>query len=110
MYFACPFIFYNRKGMKISPVLHMFIGLIAGLIVPLVFGWLFLRTLYSGDISLHTVSMLIKSSALIIKLLFVAILPNMLAVYLLNHLELWNYCRGVFVSIMIYIVVAVILS
>ena len=89
--------------------LQIFIGMAAGLIVPLVFGWLFLRTLYSGELSLYTVFLFIKSTSLIMKLLFVAILPNMLAVFLLNHFELWNYCRGVFVAIMLYIAVAVLI-
>jgi len=95
--------------MKINPILQLLIGVVAGLIVPLVFGWLFLRNLYEGELTLDTVFLLMKSTSLIMKLLFVAILPNMFAVFLLNYLELWNYCRGVFVAIMIYIAVAVII-
>jgi len=95
--------------MKNSPFLQLFIGLAAGLIVPLVFGWLFLQNLYNGELSLQIFFLLSKSTSLIMKLLFVAVLPNMLAVFLLNHFELWNYCRGVFVSIIIYIVLAVLI-
>lgn len=90
-----------------NPFLQMFIGLISGLLVPFLFGWLFLHTLYSGELSWQVFFMLVKSTSLVVKLLIVAILPNMLAVFLLNHFELWNYCRGVFISIMIYIIVAV---
>jgi len=95
--------------MKNNAVLQMLIGLALGLIVPLFFGWLFLRTLYSGELSLQTVFFFMKSTSLIMKLLFVAVLPNMFAVFLLNHFELWNYCRGVFIAIMLYIVAAVLM-
>jgi hypothetical protein len=88
-------------------VLQMFIGLILGLIVPVLFCWLFMVSFYSGSVPLVEVFRAVKSSALLIKLLFIALLPNLLAVFLLNHFELWNFCRGVFISIMIYIAVAV---
>jgi len=94
---------------KISPILQMFIGLAAGLIVPLVFGWFTLLRFYSGELSLFEVFLFIKSTPLIMKLLFVAVLPNMFAVFMLNYFELWNYCRGVFVAIMLYIAIAVII-
>ena len=96
--------------MKISPFLQMLIGLLAGLLVPLLFGWLFLKNVYSSNVSFHTIFTVLKSTSLLMKLLFVAVLPNMLAVFLLNQFEKWNYCRGVFVSIMIYIVVAVLIE
>jgi hypothetical protein len=92
-----------------NPFVQMLIGVLAGLVVPLVFGWLFLRNLYEGELTLDVVFLLMKSTSLIMKLLFVAILPNMFAVFMLNYFELWNYCRGVFVSIMLYIAVAVII-
>ena len=92
--------------MKISPILQLFIGIAAGLIVPFLFGWLFLTSFYDGEMTVEKVFYLLKFPPIVMNLLIVAVLPNMLAVFLLNYFELWNYCRGVFVSIMLYIAVA----
>jgi len=92
-----------------KPFIEMLIGIVAGLIVPFLFGWLFVWTFYDNDLSWQVVWLMLKSTTLVMKLLFIAVLPNMLAVFLLNHFEKWNYCRGVFVAIMLYIIVAVLL-
>jgi len=89
-----------------NPVLQLFIGILGGLFVPFVFGWLFLTSFYDGEMTFERLVYLSKFPSIIMNLLIVAVLPNMLAVFLLNFFELWNYCRGVFVSIMLYIAVA----
>ena len=100
----------SKKKMKISPVLQLFIGILGGLIVPIVFGWIFLTSFYGGEITFEQLHLLLsKFPSLIVNLLIVAVLPNMLAVFILNYFELWNYCRGVFVAIMLYIAVAVLI-
>ncbi|MDR1543039.1 MAG: hypothetical protein LBS50_01240 [Prevotellaceae bacterium] len=88
---------------------HFLIGLISGFIAPLLFGWLFMLGFYHGDLSISSALIVMKSNTMLMKLLFVGLTPNLFAVFLLTHFEKWNICRGVFVTIMLYIAVAVII-
>ncbi|MDR0831242.1 MAG: hypothetical protein LBN95_14205 [Prevotellaceae bacterium] len=88
---------------------HFLIGFGAGIIVPLLFGWLFMAGFYDGDLTISDALRLMKSTTLLVKLVSVALMPSLCAVFLLNHFEKWNVCRGVMVSIMIYIIVALIM-
>lgn len=77
-------------------------GIIAGLIFPLVFGLLFLHSTWPGSFSWETVSATLSSPNMTIKLLCVAIFPDMCGAFLLNTLEMWNACKGLFAALGLY--------
>ncbi|MDR1592239.1 MAG: hypothetical protein LBS16_05085 [Prevotellaceae bacterium] len=83
------------------------IGLIGGLTVPLFFGWLYLTILYTGEMPLNELLGRLVKTSIAVKMLFMAIIPNLFAVFLLNHFEKWMACRGVFVAIIIYILAGI---
>lgn len=80
-------------------------GLAVGLVVPLLFALLFLVSTYHGEYSIAALLVMMSTNSNIIKLLCVAIFPNMCGVFLLNTFEMWNACRGVFASLGFYMLV-----
>ena len=79
-----------------------------GFIMPLFFGWLFLASFYKGDLSLMDFFQVIKtsSSAIVSKLILVALVPNLFAVFACYAKELWKACRGFFVPVLFYLAAA----
>lgn len=84
---------------------NIWFGLIVGLITPTLFALLFLISTYHGSYSLPDLLRLMSSDSTIIKLLCVAIFPNMCGVFLLNTLEMWHACRGLFAALGFYMLV-----
>ena len=72
------------------------------------FGWLFLASFYKGDLSLMDFFQVIKtsSSAIVSKLILVALVPNLFAVFACYAKELWKACRGFFVPVLFYLAAA----
>lgn len=83
----------------------LWFGALLGLIMPIAFGYLFLISTYSGDFSLDSLFRFMSGNSMIIKFLFVAMLPDMGAVFLLNTLEMWRACRGMFAAIGLFILI-----
>ncbi|MDR3326536.1 MAG: hypothetical protein LBT04_00105 [Prevotellaceae bacterium] len=92
-----------------SPVLQFFIAFISGMIVPLFVAYIFIKANCYGDTDIMNLLAMMQKIYLVSNLIFIAILPNLIAVFLLNHFDQWNYLRGVFVSIMVYIAMAFLL-
>lgn len=84
-----------------------FFGLFIGLLVPLVFGLLFLDSLH---ISLRFVEILsfLHTPSLIVKFISVALFPDMGLVYIFYSLDAWRSCRGIFSAIGIYTMAAIV--
>lgn len=80
-------------------------GIILGIIIPLLFGYFFLTNSYKGDLSITELLSVMSQNSLVIKLLFVAVLPDMGAAFLLNTLEMWRACRGMFAALGIFILI-----
>ena len=80
-------------------------GIIIGLIMPLLFGYLFLISSYTGNLTIGELLTVMSQNSLVIKLLFVAALPDMGAAFLLNTLEMWRACRGMFAALGVYIMI-----
>lgn len=80
-------------------------GLAVGLVFPIVFAVLFLASTYSGGRSWSDLLLMMGSDSMIVKLLCVAIFPDMCGVFLLNTLEMWRACRGVFAALGVYMLV-----
>ncbi|MFI3296083.1 MAG: hypothetical protein R3Y59_00450 [bacterium] len=83
----------------------IWIGLALGVIMPVVFGWFFIESSYSGTMSFSGIINFMSSNSMIIKFIFIAILPNMGGVFVLNSLEMWNACKGMFAAIGLYILI-----
>ena len=79
-----------------------------GFIMPLFFGWLFIASFYKGDLSVfEAVKVMINgSSAIISKLILVALVPNLFAVFACYAKQLWKACRGFFVPVLFYLAIA----
>jgi hypothetical protein len=92
-----------------SPILQFFIAFITGLIVPLIVAYIFIRANFHDDTDMMNLLAMMQKIYLVSNIIFIAILPNLIAVFLLNHFDQWNYLRGVFVSIMVYIALAFLL-
>lgn len=86
---------------------RFWIGLMVGLLLPLLFGWLFLTSGYYGEMTAGHILQFMTGSSMIVKFMFIAILPDMFLVFLLNTWELWRMCRGVFVALFLYVAACV---
>jgi hypothetical protein len=86
--------------------MQFFIAFITGAIVPLLIGYVFIKINYAGDAKWTDLLAIMKKMYLLANLVFIAILPNLIAVFILYHFDKWNYLRGIFVSIMLYIALA----
>lgn len=85
----------------------VWIGIIVGLLLPLFFLWLFVDTTYHGDVDIKNLLAIFSGTNMMIKLMFIAILPNMFLVFLLNSFEFWKMCKGVFVALFVYIILCI---
>lgn len=87
---------------------NFFLALGIGVIMPLFFGWLFVASFYKGDLSIFEAfkAMVNGSSAMISKLILVALVPNLFAVFACYAKQLWKACRGFFVPVLFYLAIA----
>ena len=91
----------KTKGFMQKPVVQL-----AGLVVPLIFAAIFYKSFYHGDDRLGDVLEFFRVSHVLTNLILISMIPNFVAVFLLNMFDKWHYLRGVFVSIMIYLCLA----
>ena len=92
-----------------SPVSQFLIALFAGIVVPILFALMFYKTFYHGEEELGQVMHFFRQTNILTNIILVSMIPNFVAVFLLNMFEKWNYLRGVFVSIMLYLCLAFLL-
>lgn len=79
-----------------------------GLIVPVAFGLLFFAVFYRGDLSLTDALLLYieRAPSLISKLILVSLAPNLFGVFTCYHTQWWCACRGIMVSVLVYLAAA----
>lgn len=87
----------------------LLLGIICGLILPLLFGYLFIHLNYKGSHSLSELFVLMKEAQLMMKFMVVALIPDLFAIFLSNRLDLWNLTKGFLVSIVFYSILSFIL-
>lgn len=85
---------------------NVWLGAVVGIAMPLIFGWLFINSTYTGTLSFSGIMKFMSGNSMIIKFIFIAILPNMGSVFILNSLEMWRACRGVFAALGLYILIS----
>ena len=96
----------KTKGFMQKPVVQFFVAVLVGLVVPLIFAAIFYKSFYYGDDRLGDVLEFFRVSNVLTNLILISMVPNFIAVFLLNMFDKWHYLRGVFVSIMIYLCIA----
>jgi len=79
------------------------LSIILGLLLPLLFGYIFMKTFYHGDLPMWEVLKSILRTPLFVKLVLMALLPNLFAVFITNAMERWRMCRSFFVTILLYL-------
>ncbi|KGN81121.1 hypothetical protein HW49_04385 [Porphyromonadaceae bacterium COT-184 OH4590] len=89
-----------------KPAIQFAVALLAGLIAPILFASVFYTTFYHGDDQMKDVLEFFRVTNILTNLILVSMIPNFIAVFLLNMFDKWHYLRGVFVSIMIYLSLA----
>lgn len=77
-------------------------GILSGLLLPLLFGFLFVYSTWHGDVSWQDLFVAFRSNGMIVKFLCIALFPDMGGVFLLNTFEMWNACKGMFAALGIY--------
>lgn len=92
-----------------KPVVQFIVGLLGGLLMPLAFATLFYTSFYHGDDELKLVIEFFRQSKILPKFILVSMIPNFISIFLLNMFERWNYLRGVFVAVMVYLSLAFLL-
>ncbi len=83
----------------------VWVGLLLGLVMPVVFGYSFLSSTYSGEVSYDALLYAMSGNSMIIKFMCVMLFPDMGGVFVLNSMEMWSACRGMFASIGIFVIV-----
>lgn len=84
------------------------VGLISGITMPLIFGFVFFTITYHGvSPMLKEVKTMCSYPAVATKVLILILFIDMGAVFFLNHYEKWMMLRGLFVAIILYIVLAI---
>ncbi|MDD3406333.1 MAG: hypothetical protein PHH23_08740 [Paludibacteraceae bacterium] len=78
----------------------------AGLILPVIFGYIFMKTFYHGNLPISEVILNMGKTALFTKLIIVSLLPNLFAVFITYSMERWKMCRGFFVTILLYLIIS----
>jgi len=96
----------KTKGFMQKPVVLCVVAVLAWLVVPLIFAAIFYKSFYHGDDRLGDVLKFFRVSHVLTNLILISMIPNFIAVFLLNMFDKWHYLRGVFVSIMIYLCIA----
>ena len=72
-----------------------------GLIVPVAFGLLFFAVFSRGDLSLTDALLLYIERAP-----SVSLAPNLFGVFACYHAQWWRACRGIMVSVLVYLAAA----
>jgi len=84
------------------------VGALLGLFFPAIFGMLFLDSIHVG-LSIEEITSFLHTPSLMVKFLCVMLFPDMGGVFVLNSLEMWKACRGMFGAIGIYTIIGILI-
>lgn len=85
-------------------------GLVIGIVLPVLFGLLFIQLTNGADTISYTLHSLVHSPTWAVRYLFMAMLPDFFGVYFLNRWEKWQSCRGMILAMMQMVIGILILS
>lgn len=86
---------------------NIWLGLVVGLIIPVAFAYFFVMSTFGDMVHNENFWIFLTSKDMMIKMVCVALFPNMGLVFLLNSVGMWNACRGILISIVPYLLVIV---
>lgn len=84
------------------------VGALMGLAFPAIFGLLFLDSIHVM-LEYDAIVSFIHTPSLMIQFFSVILFPDMGGVFVLNSLEMWKACRGMFGAIGIYTIIGIVI-
>ncbi len=87
---------------------NFWLSLGIGLLVPIIFGLIFFVVIYRGELPLFDALKMyaVQAPSLISKMILVSLVPNLFGVFACYHAQWWRACRGIFVTVLFYLAVA----
>lgn len=86
---------------------HFLYGLIPGLILPVLFMWVYLNRFYPGDLSFLETLKQLYPGVILGKLLLLSIMPNLLFVFVFYKTENFKTATGVLTGGMPYFIASI---
>jgi len=83
---------------------HFLYGFIPGIVLPVVFMWVYLDRFYPGDFTFWEIIKQIYPSALLGKLLLLSVMPNLAFVFVFYKSDSFKIAKGMMVSAMPYFI------
>jgi len=86
---------------------HFLYGLVPGLLLPLVFMWVYLNRFYPGNLSFFETLKLLYPGVLLGKLLLLSVMPNLVLVFVFYKSDSFKIATGVLVGGMPYFIASI---
>ena len=95
------------RNFRIERYNHFFYGFIPGLILPVLFMWVYLNRLYPADLSFFETLKQLYPGMMLGKLLLLSIMPNLLFVFLFYKTEGFKLAAGILIGGMPYFIASI---
>lgn len=89
---------------------HFFYGLIPGLIMPILFSWIYIHYSFSYQAKFWDVIDLLYHTGLLSNTLLLSAIPNLIIVYLFYKLDKFDIARGLILGAMPYFISSIFMS
>ncbi len=86
---------------------HFLYGLVPGLLLPLVFMWVYLNRFYPGNLSFFETLKLLYPGVLLGKLLLLSVMPNLVLVFVFYKSDSFKIATGVLLGGMPYFIASI---
>ncbi len=86
---------------------HFLYGLIPGLLIPVLFMWIYLNRFYPGDLSFIETLKQLYPGIILGKLLLLSVMPNLLLVFLFYKSDSFKIAAGVMIGGMPYLIASI---
>jgi hypothetical protein len=83
---------------------HFLYGLVSGLILPIVFMWLYLNRFYPADLTFIETLKQLYPGMILGKLLLLSIMPNLMLVFLFYKKDSFKIAAGIMIGGMPYLI------
>ena len=86
---------------------HFLYGFVPGLVLPVLFMWVYLNRFYPGDMSFFETMKQLYPGIILGKLLLLSIMPNLLCVFVFYKTDSFKIATGMMVGGMPYLVASI---
>ena len=83
------------------------VGFIPGLLLPVLFIWVYLNRLYPGDLSFFEIIKVLYPGILMGKVLMLSIMPNLILVFVFYKTESFKLASGILLGGMPYFIASI---